>query len=41
LKAKLERKYLEMTADRAAFFKTKGWVRRVAESPAAMFAAQG
>ena len=41
LKAKLERKYLEMTADRAAFFKTKGWVRRAVESPAAMLAAQG
>ena len=36
LKADLERKYLEMTADRAGFLKTRDWVRRATESPAAM-----
>ncbi len=38
LKAKLERKYLEMTTDRTGFFQTKGWARRVVESPADLFA---
>ncbi|MEJ2009132.1 MAG: CHAD domain-containing protein [Acidobacteriota bacterium] len=41
LKAKLEKKYREMTTDRTGFFKTKGWVRRVVESPAALFAESG
>lgn len=38
LKAKLERKYLEMTTDRTGFFKTKRWVQRAVESPVALFA---
>jgi len=41
MKTKLEKKFLEMTADRMGFFKIKGWVRRVAASPAPLLAAQG
>lgn len=38
LKAKLEKKYREMTTERTGFFKTKRWVSRVVESPAGLFA---
>lgn len=38
LKTKLEKKYLEMTTDKTGFFRTKEWVRRVAETPADVFA---
>ncbi|HXH50160.1 MAG TPA: CHAD domain-containing protein [Terriglobia bacterium] len=38
LKSKFERKYFEMTRDRTGFLKTRGWVRRMIDSPAAMFA---
>ena len=38
LKSKLEKKYFEMTRDRTGFLKTKEWVRRLVDSPAALFA---
>lgn len=37
-KAKLEKKYFEMTRHQTGFFKTREWVRRVMNSPAAAFA---
>jgi CHAD domain-containing protein len=37
-KAKFEKKYFEMTRDQTGFFKTREWVRRVVDSPAAVFA---
>jgi CHAD domain-containing protein len=38
LKSKLEKKYFEMTRDRTGFLKTREWVRRMVDSPAALFA---
>jgi len=38
LKAKIEKKYFEMTRDKTGLIKTKEWVRAVADSPAALFA---
>jgi CHAD domain-containing protein len=37
-KSKLEKKYIEMTRDRTGFLKTKEWVRRMVDSPVALFA---
>jgi CHAD domain-containing protein len=37
LKLKLEKKYFEMTRDRTGFLKTREWVRRMVDSPAALF----
>lgn len=39
-KAKLEKRYSEITRDKTGFLKTRGWVQRVANSPAALFARQ-
>ncbi len=36
-KARLEEKYSEMTRDKTGFLKTRGWVQRVVDSPAALF----
>ncbi|TAM78861.1 MAG: CHAD domain-containing protein [Acidobacteria bacterium] len=38
LKSKLEKKYFEMIRDRTGFLKTREWVRRMVDSPAALFA---
>ncbi len=38
LKSTLEKKYFEMIRDRTDFIKTREWVRRVVDSPAAQFA---
>lgn len=38
LKSKLEKRYFEMTCDRTGLLKTRGWVRRMGDSPAAQFA---
>lgn len=38
LKAKLEIKYFEMTRNNMGFIRTRKWVRRMVESPAALFA---
>jgi CHAD domain-containing protein len=38
LKAKLEKKYFEMTRDKTGFIKTREWVRGMVDSPATLFA---
>lgn len=38
LKSKLEKKYFELVHDRTGFLKTREWVRRMGDSPAAQFA---
>jgi CHAD domain-containing protein len=38
LKSRLEKKYFQMTQDRTGFLKTREWVRRMVNSPAALFA---
>jgi hypothetical protein len=37
LKSKLEKKYFEMVRDRTGFLKAREWVRRMVDSPAALF----
>ncbi len=38
LKSKLEKKYFAMVQDRTGFIRTREWVRRMVDSPAALFA---
>ena len=38
LKSKLEKKYFAMVHDRTSFIRTREWVRRMVDSPAALFA---